>query len=117
MNLGLCDVCFRVASAVQSKQFYEQLGFEFAEGDPAQGWAIMAHRNLRLGLFEPMFMDSDAVSLNFRDGDVLANVAKLRESGIEPVSEPKIGKRGCSASFRDPDGHLIFLDSANLDLS
>jgi len=112
MNLGWCDVCLRVKSALESRRFYADLGFHRVEGSDEEGWAVVTNGDLRLGLFEPVFM-SDPVSLNFRGGDVLKNAEELADKGHVFESGPRAGKNGGgTALLRDPDGFAISLDTA-----
>jgi catechol 2,3-dioxygenase-like lactoylglutathione lyase family enzyme len=113
MDLGWCDVCLRVKSAASSRSFYEGLGFRRVEGDDESGWAVMTNDDLRLGLYEAQFMGENAVSLNFRGGDVFTISQRLSEAGYTFASGPKGTPDGAgSASLRDPDGTLVFFDSA-----
>lgn len=112
MNLGWCDFCLRVNNAGVSREFYENLGFIRVEGDDAEGWTVMVNSETRIGLFQPEFM-SIPVSLNFRGGNVLEVCDHLEQRGVTFSKPPKVGKSGgASAELIDPDGHLIFLDSA-----
>src|ERR1051326_8630983 len=113
MNLGWCDVCITVDSVTASREFYERLGFRRVEGEDEKGWAVVTNDDLRLGLFESQFMDGYPFTLNFRGGDVFAIAESLKASGIECSSGPKRASNGgCSATIHDPDGHLIFFDTA-----
>jgi lactoylglutathione lyase len=110
VNLGWCDVCLRVSKANISTKFYGDLGFWRVEGSEEEGWAVMTNGNMRLGLFEPQFMESE-FSLNFRGGDIKAISEELKAKGHSFAKEPKITDRGGSALMTDPDGHTIFFDS------
>jgi predicted enzyme related to lactoylglutathione lyase len=113
MNLGWLDVCLRVESVIRSREFYEGLGFQRAEGDDAEGWAVIVNGESRIGLFEPQFMGDQRMMLNFRGSDVLANAAALEAKGYEFVEPAQAGKEGGgSAKLIDPDGNHIFLDTA-----
>jgi len=113
MDLGWLDLCLRVSDVCASRAFYEAFGFHRVEGDDSQGWAVMVNGEARIGLFAPEHMEGDPVSLNFRGGDVASCVAELERRGIHPVRGPlSDAKSGSSAWYRDPDGHLLFLDSA-----
>lgn len=112
MDLGWCDVYLQVKSAAKARAFYEDLGFRRVEGDDTEGWAVMTNGDQRLGLFEPHFQ-SEPISLNFRGGDVLGVAKELNQKGYTFESGPRQGKNGgASATLRDPDGHMIFLDCA-----
>lgn len=112
MDLGWCDVCLRVSSALASRKFYGDLGFWRVEGDDDQGWAVVTNGDVRLGLFEKAFM-SDAVTLNFRGGDVFDIAQELTGRGYRFESEPKAGSDGGgTAMLRDPDGYAITFDTA-----
>lgn len=112
MHLGRLDVCLRVASVEVSRSFYEKLGFQRVEGQDVEGWAVMVQGLARLGLFEAKYM-SNSLSLNFRGGHIEEIIQELSENGIELLNAPVFKERGAgSASFCDPDGNLIFLDSS-----
>jgi lactoylglutathione lyase len=113
MNIGWCDICITVESTGKSREFYEKLGFRCVEGDDSEGWAVITNGDVRLGLFEAKFMDGETFTLNFRSGDVFAIADSLKNSGIEMTSGPKRGSSGgCSATLKDPDGHVLFFDTA-----
>lgn len=113
MDVGWFDVCLRVQDFEASSAFYSALGFRMVEGDPAASWGVFVRENSRIGLFGPQFMGEDSFSLNFRGGCVPEIVMDLAQHGIQPISPAVIldGRSG-SAKFRDPDGNLIFIDSA-----
>ena len=112
MELGWLDVCIRASNVEESIDFYKKLGFRVVDGNAGEGWAILVKGEKRIGLFEPRFMTT-SFSLNFRGGNIQAIADSLSASGIEFSSEPRIRDNG-SGSFeiRDPDGNLIFFDSA-----
>lgn len=113
MNLGWCDVCLRVADVRASRGFYEALGFRRVDGNDDEGWAIVIHDAVRLGLYESQHVGEDRLTLNFRGGDVAANAEELRRRGLEMEQGPTPGPSGgWSATLRDPDGYSIFLDTA-----
>lgn len=112
-KLGWCDFCLRVNDVATSRAFYADLGFWRVEGADEEGWSVLSNGETRLGLFSAKFMDDDAFSLNFRGGDVVGIAEHLVSQGRTLLSGPKVGANGgASASLRDPDGNLIFLDSA-----
>jgi catechol 2,3-dioxygenase-like lactoylglutathione lyase family enzyme len=113
MELGKLDVCLRVADARRSLEFYSGLGFKQVEGDTEEGWVVVANGFARIGLFESKFMGDTPFYLNFRGGHVTNLTRELTASGNSFEGEPKLRDNGCgSARLRDPDGHLIFLDTA-----
>ena len=113
MQLGWLDVCLRVAQVGVSREFYEKLGFRRVEGDDSEGWAVMVHEESRIGLYEHEHLGDGAFCLNFRGGDVAGVASALKAQDISFVSELKVTPEGgASATFKDPDGHVIFLDSA-----
>jgi catechol 2,3-dioxygenase-like lactoylglutathione lyase family enzyme len=114
MNIGWCDVCITVKSAAVSREFYELLGFRRVEGDDDKGWAVITNDDLRLGLFESRYMDGRPFTLNSRGGDVFAIAEELQSNGVEfPTGPKRAANGGCSATIHDPDGHLIFFDTAS----
>ena len=112
MDLGWCDVCLRVKSARDSREFYADLGFWRVEGCDEEGWSVITNGDLRLGLFESSFM-SDAVTLNFRGGDVEAIARELIARGHSLEGAPREGPNGGgTAVLRDPNGYMISFDTA-----
>ncbi|HWD39287.1 MAG TPA: VOC family protein [Fimbriimonas sp.] len=116
MNPGRLDVCPRVSNVATSRAFYEDLGFQRVEGDDAQGWAVMANGEARLGLFEKQFMKTEP-SLNFRGGKIGEIVQNLTDKGRNFVSAKPNPDGTGSAELRDPDNHLIFFDTSKEELS
>ena len=114
MKLGRLDTCLRVEDVEASIAFYSRLGFLHVEGDPAQGWAVILNGAARIGLFSAEFMGEDVVSLNFRGGNIPVLAALLMDNGL-PLSQPAkfVGRHGGTLALRDPDGHLLFLDSSD----
>ncbi len=113
MDLGQLDFCLRVANAEISKDFYQDLGFQVAEGNAVDGWVVLERRGVRLGLFEEEFMGEDVFSLNFRNGDIQAVVDGMESAGREPSKGPRFSERGSMVQYRDPDGFLVFFDSVS----
>lgn len=114
MELGWLDICLRTEDIVKSKAFWQDLGFRQVEGKDEEDWAVMVNGEARIGLYGPEHMDA-AYTLNFRGGDVPANVKALQAMGHRfdenfPIvlKEDKVG----SALLKDPDGHPVFLDTA-----
>lgn len=109
MFLGNFELCLNVKDLRASQEFYETLGFVRVGGEPRDGWAIMEHGNLRLGLYEGHI---DANLLNFRGADVFVVAEQLRAEGVvftqDAYREPD-GSAG--ASFADPDGNVIYLNT------
>ena len=112
-NTGCLDVCLRVDDAARSRAFYELLGFRAVEGSESEGWVVVSNGGARLGLYEQKYMDQRSFSLNFRGGDVPEIHARLSAAGVQFSGELRItASGGASASLVDPDGHLLFFDSA-----
>ena len=107
------DVCLRVRDFAISRSFYGALGFVMVEGEPERGWGIFVSDGARIGLFVEGFMNGEPFTLNFRGGcipDILESLAKQQ---IEPTNPPVlIDRRAGSFRLHDPDGNLIFIDSA-----
>jgi lactoylglutathione lyase len=113
VDIGWCDGCIAVSSAEASRSFYENLGFHQVEGDEAEGWVVVTNDDMRLGLFERRYMGGNPFTLNFRGGDVFAISGALKDKGVELKSGPtRAANGGCSATLNDPDGHIIFFDTA-----
>lgn len=113
MYLGWCDVCLRVKDVARSREFYEGLGFHAVEGSDAEGWAVVVHEAIRLGLYAREHVGAERVTLNFRGGDVLAIAKELQARGFAFDVPPEAGPEGGgSATLKDPDGYPIFFDTA-----
>jgi lactoylglutathione lyase len=120
MELGNFSVSLAVKDIEASKLFYEKLGFTIFMGDQAQNWLIMKNGEHVIGLFQGMFdkniltfnpgWDSDAQPLG-EFTDVRELQRRLKESGVELISEADEGSKG-PAGFMlvDPDGNTILVD-------
>ena len=120
MELGAFSLSLAVKDIERSRQFYENLGFSAAGGDPTQNWLIMRNGNHTIGLFQDMF---DANIMTFNPGwsataerldeftDVRVLQQQLRERGVPLASEADETTSG-PASFMvvDPDGNAILVD-------
>lgn len=120
MDLGVFSLSLNVSNIAASRDFYLKLGFTEFGGDASQGWLILKHESVMLGLFEGMF---DRPMLTFNPGwtaeateynpftDVRVIQARLRELGVAFDSEADESTTG-PASFviSDPDGHPILVD-------
>ena len=112
LDLGWCDLCLRVQDVVQSRKFYESLGFRKVEGKDEEGWAVMAHDTIRLGLYQPKHMGEAILTLNFRGSHVGKVVEELTALGHQFEANPKINEDGSGSAFlKDPDGHMLFFDT------
>ena len=113
MDLGWLDVCLRVENFAISQRFYEALGFQLVEGEPENGWGVFVREHARIGLFVKEFMNDEKVTLNFRGGSIPEILECLANHQIEPISPPVVlDERAGSFKLRDPDGYLLFIDSA-----
>lgn len=120
MDLGVFSLSLNVSDLEASRAFYAKLGFTEFGGDASQGWLILKHESVMLGLFVGMF---DRPMLTFNPGwtseateynpftDIRVTQAKLRELGIAFDSEADESTTG-PASFviTDPDGNPILVD-------
>lgn len=85
------------------------------EGNAEEGWLVLANGQARLGLFGGQFMSTE-FSLNFRGANISDLTQSLQASGFsfETVNAKSDGTG--SATLRDPDGHMIFFDTAPNEL-
>ena len=120
MELGAFSVSLSVRDLAASRQFYENLGFSMAGGDPEQNWLIMRNGDHVIGLFHGMF---EGNLLTFNPGwDQQANVTDkfldvreiqktLKEMGISLMTEADDSTSGpASLMLSDPDGNVILID-------
>ncbi len=120
MDLGVFSLSLDVADLEASRAFYTKLGFTEFGGDASQGWLILKHDSVMLGLFVGMI---GRPTLTFNPGwtaeateydpftDVRELQERLREQGVEFLTEADTSTTG-PASFViiDPDGHPIMVD-------
>lgn len=111
MELRRLDICLRANDLGASLRFYSALGFQLVEGSAEAEWIVLELGSTRIGLFGSRFMGGDRLSLNFRDGDVMQVASAVVQAGYA-VPEPRVSSGGRSIEVRDPDGNLLFFDSA-----
>lgn len=120
MELGAFSVSLSVKDLAASRQFYENLGFSKAGGDPEQNWLIMRNGDHVIGLFHGMF---EGNLLTFNPGwDQQANAVDgftdvreiqkaLKDKGITLLTEADEATSGpASLMLSDPDGNVILID-------
>ena len=109
MNLGTFSMSLKVKNIVDSKQFYESLGFESMQGcgSVEDKWLIMKQGSTMIGLFEGML---ESNILTFNPEDVRAIESHLQQQGIA-IDTPTSSDEGpAHLILRDPDGNVIMLD-------
>ncbi|GAA0858737.1 VOC family protein [Aliiglaciecola litoralis] len=109
MDLGQFSVSLAVKDIVESKKFYESLGFEAHPecGSIEDKWLILQLGTTVIGLFQDMFEDN---ILTFNPLDVRTVEAKLKEQGID-IQTPTSGDSGpAHCIVKDPDGNVIMFD-------
>lgn len=120
MELGAFSVSLAVKNVMESKIFYEKLGFAIFAGDPSQNWLIMKNGDSTIGLFQGMF---DKNILTFNPGwnsaaqpltdfmDIRKLKKQLKDKGLSIISEGEENSSG-PANFMvvDPDGNTILFD-------
>lgn len=120
MQLGAFSVSLAVKDLEESRNFYQQLGFESIGGDPQQNWLIMKNGDHVIGLFQGMFEEN---ILTFNPGwdqsgneldsftDVRELQRELKKQGIALISEADESTEGpASLMLADPDGNQIMVD-------
>ncbi len=120
MDLGVFSLSLNVTDLEASRAFYAKLGFAEFGGDASQGWLILKHDSVLLGLFVGMI---ERPTLTFNPGwsaeateydpftDVRELQRRLRDQGVEFQVEADESTSG-PASFVivDPDGNPILVD-------
>lgn len=119
MQLGAFSVSLAVKDLDASCAFYEDLGFEAAGGDPAQGWLVLRQGTTTIGLFQGMF-EKNLMTFNPGWGpgarplesftDIREIEARLRERGREPLMAAAEGTGPAHFMIVDPDGNQILVD-------
>ncbi len=120
MKLGAFSVSLNVKDIKDSKQFYENLGFEVFAGGMEKKYLIMKNENALIGLFQGMFQgniltfnpgwDENAASIEQFD-DVREIQRQLKSKGIKlttEADEKTLGPAGFIVT--DPDGNVILID-------
>jgi catechol 2,3-dioxygenase-like lactoylglutathione lyase family enzyme len=104
------EVCLAVRDLDRTRRFYERLGFLPVGGEPAEGWLVLAHQNLRLALFQGHIGET---TLNLRGADVFALSRALEARGLTLASGPEVEADGSAgATLRDPEGRLVYLNTS-----
>jgi lactoylglutathione lyase len=111
MKLGTFSVSLTVKDIQASREFYEKLGFEQIDGVQEQNWLIMRLGDTIIGLFQGMF---DKNILTFNPRDVRGVQVKLKEQGIQPITEAEGEEGPASMIVQDPDGNTILFDQHDL---
>jgi len=120
MQLGAFSISLTVKNLIQSKVFYEKLGFKTFAGEMDQNWLIMKNGDHLIGLFEGMFeeniltfnpgWDQNAQELASFDDvrEIQKDLKKLKVALDSEADENSIGP--ASIVLTDPDGNKILID-------
>ena len=120
MQLGNFCLCLAVKDIAASRAFYETLGFAQVGGDQAQGWLVLKHPSVKIGLFQGMF-DRNMLTFNpgwDDDAHALESFTDIRDlqkhllaKGIPLDTEADPATTGpAHIVMTDPDGNPIMLD-------
>lgn len=120
MKLGAFSISLAVKDIHASLAFYQKLGFEEIGGDIEQGWLVLRHGEMKLGIFCGMFpknmmtfnpgWDSNAQPEETFD-DIRNLQAQFKENGIEIAQEIDPQTSGPAYfTIEDPDGNPLFFD-------
>ncbi|NJN16905.1 MAG: VOC family protein [Oscillochloris sp.] len=108
MELGSFSISLTVKDLAASRAFYERLGFEVFDGDPAHNWLMMRNGSAKIGLFHGMFEQN---IITFNPPDVRAIQREVKAAGGTFVKEAdEAGSGPDHATMLDPDGNPILLD-------
>ncbi|MFK8038558.1 MAG: VOC family protein [Crocinitomicaceae bacterium] len=109
--LGKYSLSLNVNDILESKEFYQKLGFDPVEGmgSVEQKWMIISNGETKIGIFQGMF-PSNTITFNPTDGRTICR--KIKEKGIVPVFETGMdnSEGPCTFSIVDPDGNPILID-------
>lgn len=120
MKLGAFSISLAVKDIHKSKEFYENLGFQFKGGNIDQNWLVLKNESAVIGLFQGMFegniitfnpgWDGNAQNLEeFDDVRVIQN--HLKSLGINLTTEADETTSGpAHITLTDPDGNNILID-------
>ncbi|MGE0144256.1 MAG: VOC family protein [Planctomycetota bacterium] len=120
MQLGSFSISLAVKDLGASRAFYEKLGFDVTNGDPAQNWIVLRNGSIVIGLFQGLFEKN---MLTFNPGwnqraqpitpftDVRELQRRLTAAGVEFTARADESSTG-PAYFMliDPDGNPILVD-------
>ena len=110
IHLGQFSLCINVKDIKTSLAFYQKLDFKEKGGDINDGWVILHHGNLELGLFQGHF--KEPYLLNFRKDDAYKIDAALKNRGMIMKSDAEKESDGSvGATLEDPDGNLIYFNT------
>ena len=120
MNLGAFSISLNVKDLMNSKEFYEKLGFKEFAGEADQNWMIMKNGDHVIGLFQGMFEKNILTfnpgwDQNARNMDSFTDIRdlqkKLKAQGIQIEEEVDENTSGpASLTIHDPDGNPILID-------
>lgn len=110
MELGRFEFCLNVKDLKGAVSFYKKLGFRVIGGKAAEGWQIVQSGKTRLGLFHGHIREN---VLNFRGGHAANLASRIQRKGIGLGNvHVKPGSRVGSFTVKDPDGNVLFFDTA-----
>lgn len=113
-QLGDCTICLSIHDVPVSCAFYERLGMFHVEGNRHHDWSVYntpGPRDFRIGLFGKQHVGETA--LNFRGGDVFGIGERLKGEGLGIERGPEKESDGSDGLWlRDPDGNLIYFNTA-----
>ncbi len=108
MDLGEHLLCLDVENLEASLDFYTKLGFRLTEDHRPKRWAVVAHSNLVVCLFEGI----EENLMNFRGGDISAIQEEAVANGLDFTKPAKQHPDGSwNATIHDPDGNAIFFNT------
>jgi len=120
MKLGIFSMSLSVKDIIESKAFYEKLGFKVFAGELEKNYLIMKNEKSIIGLFQGMLPQNiltfnpgwDENSKNLENFDDVRDIQKsLLADDIHIENKVDESSSG-PASFiiADPDGNLILID-------
>ncbi len=107
MNLGRFSVSLAVNDITASRAFYQRLGFHVHDDHEDEGWVIMRHGHVTIGLFQGML---DRNIMTFNPPNVHKVQAELKRNGMEIAREAEDAPGSTFLSLVDPDGNEILID-------
>lgn len=120
MKLGAFSISLAVKDILQSKEFYEKLGFTYKAGNIDQNWIVLKNENAVIGLFQGMFEDNimtfnpgwDGNAQNLYEFEDVRSIQEtLKNSGITLTREADGATTGPEyITLTDPDGNNILID-------